>query len=489
MPTLRFPLVGSVTSRENPLTNDQQFINCYPEVTINPVTSKQSVNLFKRPGYTKGSALAGVTAAGAAGAIVAWTGSASGTPPIAAAFLNTGGTSTSVWDLVSQAKQGGDIPTTNACTALTETIINTTPYLVGNFTNSGTNAVERWVYDEGGAWAHVTDADFPASTLVGFPAHLDGYVFDMTKSGRIYNSDLNTLTSYSATSYITADHSPDRGVTVASLGNLIVGFGEKSIEFFANAGNAIGSPLTRVGTALPMGATRRPVASFQTVLPANGTIYWIGTNSEGTATGIYRFKGTDPEKISSPAIDRIVSAGLMLGFLGTMAMHGMLHVVLFDSNSRTWCYCIDTKFWWRLTLASGNIQAVAPSAAITNEPTYFTTSANARANLTGGTQDDGSNYTLTVITENIDAETARRKFWKQLRVEADTQTSTSNLAVSWSDDDYTTFSTPVNIDMSSADMRIVRLGSSRRRAFKFTNAANTPCRIQWVNIDYDEANS
>jgi hypothetical protein len=493
VPTFRIPLVGSVTNRNNDpsvfASKDQLFANCYPEITSNPVSEKTSVELYKRPGYSKGGALAGVDASDTVGAIVSWTGNTNSTPPVVAAFVNTGGTSTSIWDLVTDAKKGGDIANTTQCTALTETSVGSTAYLVGNFIDSGTGAVEQWVYDEGGSWAQVTDSDFPASTLVGFPAHMDGYVFNMTSTGRIHNSDLNSVTAYTANNYITANAFPDKGVTVARMGRFIVGYGEKSIQFFENRGNPSGSPLAAVGT-IALGAARRTASGLQTVLQANGTVYWIGTNSEGAAIGVYRFSGQDPEKVSSPAIDKLLAQGGIAGFVGTLYSHGMVHIVL-RGTSGTWCFCAQTKTWWKLVLSSGEINACLgvgiSSGAVTR--TYLTTSANARANSLGSStlQDDGSDYTLTVQTERLDLGTDKRKFWRKLRVIADTQSSASNLGVAWSDDDFANYTTARNIDMSTTQNWITALGSSRRRSWKFTNTANTPCRIQAIEIDYDIA--
>lgn len=494
MATFRIPLVGSLTNRnidpQTYSTKDQQFINCYPQVTVNPLTGKQSISLYKRPGSSKGGALANVSSASIRGAMVAWTGHPNAAHPIVASFVNDDLATNSVWDLTADTKIGANFSAGGGiCTALTETMVSSTANLVGIFINGST--IEQWFYPNGGTWTKVSDADFTGYTLAGVPAHMDGYVFNMTTDGLIVNSDLNSVSAYTAGSYISASTYPDKGVTVARLGNLIVGFGEKSIEFFRNTGNATGSPLSRVG-ALDMGAARRSDGGNQTVLCAASSIYWLGNNSDGASIGIYRFKGNEPEKVSNDAIDTLLAAGRIIGFSGTLVLHGMTHIVLADTGATfSWCYCVDTNFWWQLTMASGVIRSclgASDTGSSNNAKSYFTTTANARGNtfpITAVNQDDSSNFTMTVQTENVDMGTDRRKFFNKLRVIADTQSAASNISVSWSDDDYATFSTARDIDMSTAQTWITALGSARRRAFKLTNAANTPCRIQAIEIDYE----
>lgn len=504
MKTVRFPLVGSYTNRNvDPASStgkDQQFINCYPTVAFNPLTGKNSLRLNKRPGSTKGASLSGVNRASEIGAMVSWTGHSASAHPIVATFINSLPNGASVWDLTTDTKIGSDITTVGICTAMTETMVSGTATLVANFLN-GSNVAEQWYFPEGGAWTQVSDADFTAHTIVGFPAHLDGYVFNMTLAGKILNADLNSVSAYSSASFISANAYPDTGVTVARHGPHIVGFGTKSIEFFYNAGNASGSPLSRVeGSTIHMGAAQRDSGEHQSVLVGHGTIYWIGTNSEGAVTGIYRFKGMAPEKISTPAIDNLLATGQILGFAGTAILHGMNNVVLratISGTDRTFAYCVDTKFWWEIKLANGVIRACLAAAEIdatvsANAESYFTCSANAGGNQfaqsTAAYQDDGSNYTMTVQTESIDFGTRRRKFFRSLSLIGDDQSSSSNVGVSYSDDDSANFSTARNIDMGSGQVGTLKnLQSSRSRAWKFTNTANTPMRLEAVEIDYDEA--
>lgn len=502
MATQRIPLVGSLINRNaDPssfLTKDQFFTNCYPEIVKNPITGTGRVYLYKRLGFT-GASVSGV-AKGSYGCVV-WTGKADNTSPILLSFQKTGGTSTQVFNQTTQV--GGDIANTDTCVSLSETVISTTSNLAGIFVDSGTQLFEAWFFPEGGAWTQITDGDFPPNlgtpeplAYWSAPAHMDGYMFVMTRNGKIWNSDLNSLSAWTANSYLTMQSYPDGGVGVARYRNLLVGFGTRSIEFFQNTGNATGSPLTVIPSATRrVGAYALPGNQI-TILTVGDNVYWIGVNADSGRKGIYRLNGYDPQKISSPYIDKILndaaSFGQIITIYGSFQMHGMGHVA-FGAGAGTslmYCYCIDADFWWIYDSPTTKAPT-AIASTVTN-----TADAVTKFNINGSTKtftgagttftDDGAAYTQTVQTEPIDMGTLKSKTWDRLRIVGDTQAS-GTLSISWSDDDFANFSTPVTIDLTSWDAMgdgITGLGASRRRIWKITHSANTPNRLTDIELDY-----
>lgn len=499
MPALRIPIVGSYTNRgafptQNSLNTDQVFVNCYPQVIENPVTKNGTVYLLKRPGSSASGPLTS-SASLTGAALISWNAASSTLPVIVGGFCEVGSptTSTSVWNINAGVRYGSTVPNTNVVDSLTETIINGTAYLVGYFQDSTTSAIEQWCLPEGGIWEQVVDSDFPTN-LVGFPEHMDGYVFNMTKDGKIVNSDLNTVSTYTATNFITAGQSPDKGVTVAKLGAQIIAFGEKSIERFYNAGNATGSPLSRVQDGgIPIGAARRSNANPHTVIKAHGTIWWIATNSEGGVIGVYRFgdKG-GPEKVSNAAIDAFLVGGQLFGFVGSGVLHGMRHVILRGIVGATigaYAYCLETNYWWRLTLASGLIVGAtsAGPSAVPSGNTYFLTTGNNRGNTFNSDdgRDDGVAFQMTVQTANMDLGTRRKKIWDAVSVIGDISTqAASQIQIAFSDDDFATFSTPRAIFMSTQQNRLTRWGASRRRAWQINHSSATPLRLEALEFEY-----
>ena len=497
----RIPLVGSYTNRNtNPsgfLTKDQQFINCFPTVVENQITGKKDLKLNKRNGFTASSALSGV-AEGLFGQCV-WTGHSNIKSPVMLAYGNTGSTSMSFWDAVTSTKIGGDISTVYACYGVSETLISGTSNLVAILGDSSTSALEAWFLAEGGAWTQITDADFPANlgtpeVIVGNAAHLGGYMFVMTRKGNVWNSDLNSLSSWSANNFIAAQIMPDTGVGLAKYGDTIAAFGKFSIEFFRNNGNPSGSPLVRIESAtvrmgaLPYSYPDVDSGGTSTIFPFGDTVYFLGIAPESGAIGMYRLNGGKPDKVSNEAIDILLAAGNLLGIVGSMTLFGMTHIVMRTtglSGLGIPCFCVELNFWWIVKFANGETPlAVAGGSPINNSTQFNAFNALSSAKIfkiTSGSaiyQDDGSAYTMTVQTENIDFGTDAVKFMPRLRIIGDTQSSTSNLAVSYSDDDFANFTSAGNIDLSSADKSIGPLGQFRRRSIKLTHAANTPCRLE-----------
>ena len=64
-------------------------------------------------------------------------------------------------------------------------------------------------------------------------------------------------------------------------------------------------------------------------------------------------------------------------------------------------------------------------------------------------------------------------------------TSPTNLAISWSDDDYQTFTTPRNLDISAERFRLTRLGTFSRRAWKYAFTANQPFRAEALELNVE----
>lgn len=488
MPTIRIPLVGSLIDRnvDTELADavDQKFTNCFPEVVKNPVTGAARLFLHKRPGRAQSAAVQ-ASAAGSAAAHT-WSSNSAVTAPAVLAFQKSTGTAMMFFD--SNGSQiGGDAATTSSalCTFLSDTVIGTTGNLTAAIYDGSTP--EAWFFPEGGAWTQITDGDFPAN-VQPVHCHMDGYMFVITSAGAIYNSDLNSLSAWTATSFITAQSMPDNGIAVARYKNLVAAFGDYSTEFFYNAGNATGSPLNPVANAtLRIGATRRGVGFYPSVRSIMNTIYWLGRNADSGTCGVYRLNGFQAEKVSNTTVDKLVTKGVIISILGAFTLGGMSHIAFNSLGLTVLCFCVDTSFWWYLetdviiTALTGNLG----TSGITN----FVASSNARVHSfdpnTPVWQDAGGAYTQTVQTDKIDLGTDKRKFFKSLRLIGDTQSATSNVGVSWSDDDYATFSTAVNVDMSVAEKATYRLGMSRRRAFKFTHAANTANRMEAFELDYE----
>jgi len=493
VPVERFPLVGSYVDRKTgPALTDtarQAFTNCYPVLSRNPITGKAKVQLVKRLGMTVSSDVSAGTTGALRGSTM-WTGRSS-SPVAVFSFLASG----PVVKIVDQSATqiGGDISGVNNCSFIAETVISGTAHLTATLHDTATAAAELWYYPDGGAWTQNTDSDLPSNIQI-VHCHKDGYQFFITKNGNVWNTDLNSVSAVTATSFINAQSMPDQGVGVVNYRNFIVAFGDYSYEMFYNAGNASGSPLSRVtNSARRIGAIRGAVYDQQTIRVIGDTIYWLGVDAESGHRGIYRMDGAEAQKISDPYIDLLLGKGVILGVSGAFSLHGLTHIA-FGTASSAVCYCVEFNFWWFFAEASGSVALAfcgKGGDASVNQYSYAVMSGSKKVwgidqyTASPTWQDNSVAFTMTAQTDPLDHGTHHRKFFRSLAVIGDTQASTSNVGVSYSDDDYSTFSSARNIDMSATERRLVRLGSSRRRAWKFTHSSNTDCRLEEIELEYD----
>jgi hypothetical protein len=142
-----------------------------------------------------------------------------------------------------------------------------------------------------------TDPDLPAINSL---AQIDGYFIATTASGRAYASGLNDIT-FAENDYTTAEASPDPIVRAIAMRRDLLLMGSTTIEFYSNVGNATGFPFQR-GHVLPIGLLAPfAVAGQEQGFPS--PICFVGNDR-----AVYRLNGYSPERISPPALDRMIEA-------------------------------------------------------------------------------------------------------------------------------------------------------------------------------------
>ena len=504
MPFQRISLVASPTNRgTNPdasATKDQRFTNCYAQITKNAITGKGNAVLIKRPGFSAAN-LADATYQGGSGSIL-WTGSGS----VGVFCFRESGNTLQVWR-TSGTQVGTSISNITGSMMLNETTLSGIATLTLVATKSTTGRRHMWFYSVGDvAWTEVTDADFPSNQatpidVVGNVVHMDGYAFIIDVKGNIWNSDLNSLANWTITSFVNAQSFPDVGAGLARLKNYIVAFGLQSTEVFQNGGNATGSPLTRIPSAATRIGSFRVAANNNEVIKEIGdSVYFFGIEQDSGRIGFYQMNGTAPQKISNAAIDNLMAqyaSSNQYGIAGAMQLNGMMHVILYNgAGTEIPAYCVDTGQWWYID--TGNSVVIEACLGFQSN-TWFVTRTNGAsegrklftANANSPTyQDNSVAFTMTAQLQELDFGTRKRKFFTSLELVGDIRSTSGNTAVSWSDDDYVTYSTPTNIDMSvtpPSRPRITRLGSSRRRSFKITDAVNAPLRLEAIDLEFEMA--
>lgn len=345
--------------------------------------------------------------------------------------------------------------------------------------------------------AKIIDADFPANqtparTIVGTFVHLDGFAFILCSDGTLWNSDINSISAYTATSFLTAAAYPDPGTALAKLGGYIMVFGPNSMEPFYNAGNVSGSPLTRVtnGTKKIGAYSVQPQLSGSLCINCDDDLYVISSSSnDGSgAITIRKFKSgaSDSTPVSYGVIDKLLNdvaaAAQTIVLHGAAVFHGQQSISV-QIGSQYFLYFTATQLWWRQTIYSGDmvgsngiVYSVASSTTINKSdphvPVYNAASSSIR-------------------TQMFELNLPYSTFVMALELIYDVRSTSGNTSMQIAFNDYANLSTPVkNFDMSTQRSRLAgSWGSARRFAIYIVDSINAPFRIKMLMITHESANA
>jgi len=451
-------------------TKDRRFVNCWTETVVDSIQNSKTVYLVKRPGF---AALNTPQSGSIGNAIMVWTGQGSGTKVISA----FGSTSSSIYDGTTRLATNNTDTTviTGKATGITETSVSSTPTL---FITSSDNTA--WFYQPSGTVTKITDVDYPGNasrTVVGTAAHMDGYAFVMDSTGTIWNSDVNSASSWGASSSIQANSYPDLGKGIIRKGDKIMAFGSESIQFFFNAGNPTGSPLQRIESM----TVKVGCVGSDAITQLSNDVYWAGSSPEG-GISIYGF--TDGiQRISSPEIDRIlILAGASNISLSSLKIYGRSFIVV-NASTVTFVYCVEERLWHQWTSTTPLWSKCAGVSAGNEQVTYSISSLSTSGKVyvinpsSYVYADDGVTFTATAQSGLMGSGRNRISYY-DIELIADKETSSSPVTVAVSDDDYQNSTVIGTVDLSQTRSRIPLAGSAYRRAWILSHSANTGFRIE-----------
>lgn len=506
------PAEGSTTK----IQYSQRFENCWPEIVKNAVTGQAGLVLTKRPGFTPYGLAAPFVPCKSAN--VSWTGYS----PAPVAVFGVIDPSAATGDLkigYVDTTAGTPFVTIGAVIAaivvnepvrINETRISNQSYLTVVASLAAAGATQAWFLLQGAAgFTQIVSANYPpqqATPLrtVGNFAHMDGYAFIMDVNGKVWNSDLNSLVNWTATSFIDASSSPDGGAGVVRSKSYIIAFGTQSIDPLYNAGNATGSPLDRVkGASIGIGAAK--ATDGATILPVGDSIYFIGVQRESGQYGVYVITGAAHQKISRITEDKLITAafraGLSYAIAGAVTWHGAQHLIFIAPDNSVYvpnlAYCIDTGVWWVLAIekTSGVYNGSIASVLGLNGSGYvFGTGAT---NFFYASNDETyvdifTSVRLRVRTDEIDHGTRNRKFYKSIELVGEIRETTGNTTITYTDNDNLTWTTAGTVDMSAVPPlrpRLTRLGSGARRGWGVEDQVNAPFRASAIDIEFEVGKS
>lgn len=311
---------------------------------------------------------------------------------------------------------------------------------------------------------------------------LDGYLF-MVKSGTsdIYNSNLNDPLAYTAGDFITAEMLPDTLVRIARLNNYIVAFGSASIEYFYDAANASGSPLNRNDTPI-----KQDVGYLGGLSVHQNHIYFIGSGSN-TNPDVYMLEDFKMDSMNAPPLRRYLEP--YSSFTGCIISFGGHDFYVVSTGTITYMMDLDTKVWTRLAFKNTTTfpilySFVVPITSVGNSSLVVISGQASLYYFNDGVyRDDATNFTVQMVTDNETFDTFHEKYMSRVAVIGDR--TTGNLSISWSDDDYQTYTTARTVDLSKEFPCLNRCGRFRKRAFKLEYTDNYPMRVRQLEVDYN----
>lgn len=305
MPVIQFA-TGSYRSSALPLAA-QRVVNMYAEKQ--PPDAKTPIPLFGCPGLV-------LFASVGAGPIRGFANMAG------LLYVVSGGTLYSVTSAGVVTALGGTISGSGVVSMDT----NGTQLCIVNGTNG-------YIYTTTAGLQLITDADFfPANTVTFFDQR---FVFDKANSNSFFCSDSLDGTSVDALNIASAEARPDYVKAVVLNQQILLVFGEKTIEPWQDVG-APNFPFERVpGTVIERGL----LAPYATA-KADNTVFFLGENRV-----LYRLAGLTPQRVSNHAIETewqkytTVTDAFMFAY--HFNGHEFVHVN-FPSQPSTWVFDVST---------------------------------------------------------------------------------------------------------------------------------------------------
>lgn len=367
----------------------------------------------------------------------------------------------------------------------------------------------------------ITDTDFPpkqtpALELCRGGAVINGKAYAGCKTGEIYESDIEDVTSWQGLSFREAELKPDNLVAIMEHEQHIAAFGTASLEFLGDAGNPVGSTLSpRTDIDYSVGLVDED--GFWQI---DDDIYFVGQDADSNAIGVYRLSHFVLQKVSDEDLDSFLTTAInvdgygvsLCGFVagGRVFCSVTVHSTVSDiSATETLVYVGSRPFWgfWDVQLTDVDLFPLVswmPS----------TTSRNGTGQLANGdlitvlddfnpvdtigasgvyesgvyeqgvysaTGGSGTSIPVEIITGQFTGDTPRRKRSGELWLEGTPVETSQDMTIATCDDDDLkdqTFTDWGTIDVSDIEARLNRGGAFRRRNIKLSGTFDDQLRLE-----------
>lgn len=356
------------------------------------------------------------------------------------------------------------------------TVDSSTQVTLTNNASSGAPTSTVFVTEQ---LAKIIDTDFPTNITGGF-AEMGGWVFIMTTTGRVYNSDLNSVTSWNSSNYFPCNQVTDIGVGVVRFKENILGCGKSSIEILINIGGASNSPLANKST-INIGVG--PTSAYRAMITEGyGYVFFADT-----AGSLYKMGEDGIKKVSYSELPQS-SGGSELSIF----KYFDLLIVHYQRGTPANWYIVDNDIWTDpgfeptvggaiVSIGGGALGASYSVSAVAADGTGKLYSLSSNTSY----QDNGAAFSMILQTEPKVLNKGRGFIINSVELLADNQSSGSS-TLEVSRDDYASWETIGTYDLTQT-RKIAEPGGycDSSCAFRITDAGNNAWRGQAIIVDYD----
>lgn len=343
------------------------------------------------------------------------------------------------------------------------------------------NQIKMYVFD--GTTVTNSVAGSGLFTMPGL-ADLDATLYGGAVLNTIRGSGINDPTTWDPLNAIKAQLKFDQMVAIRKQLQYILAFKTDTTEVFWDAGNPTGSPLqAQPGSLIPFGCY-----SADTIQELDERLIWVGRTPSGSLC-VLTLENLHIEVVSTPAIERLLQGknwSSVYSWACRIGGHKFYCITLVNSNLSL-VLDLATGFWSQWTYNGGYLPFV--SAASDGAGKVWLQHENGKAlfNLVDTAYQDNdptgaSSYSISwdAYTPNWDGKTRNRKVLKRAELIGDQVNSAAY--VSWSDDDYRTWSTPRRVNLQNPRPFFDDCGTFYRRAFHIHHEANTALRMKYIEL-------
>jgi len=335
--------------------------------------------------------------------------------------------------------------------------------------------------------------NFPTGTDSFFRgwSYLDGFLFVF----RIFRDVLGTTglddpDFWDLLNLIQANQEPDFGIALAKHLNYAVALKQWTTEFFYDAGNAAGSPLSRLqGAALPYGCLHAG-----TVQDFDGMLLFVSTNrTSGPQVSIIR--KMQHSVISNPSVERILRlAATDTWYSQVFRLGGHRFYVVSALNADfTFVYDLDQELWYQWTSSTGGrwtpIYSTYLPSATAGKWRYVVQDSTGNLYFAGEayeyTNDAGVVCPFDLYMLEYDAGTRRSKNLGAMLFDADPVPGI--LKIRHNDSHYATdkWSNFREVNLATIEPQLTDCGSFINRAWHMRYEGNTTLRLKTVDLQLD----